>query len=297
MVRHRWELREDVAAPHGSGRRLRLRLGRGATLCILLGAVAWIAASLLFHPASGGGALLGEVRLEPDRASGHGVSGPPEAPGVQTHEPPGSPAAQEPAPPAQEPPPPGEGTGGGPASAPPPGGLSGGPSPGSAPGSAAEESRTLLVVHVAGAVRKPGVYEFAPGTRAGTAVAAAGGLTADADAAAVNLAAPVADGTQLLIPVRGEAPAAPPSGGEPSPGTRGGTAGPPGGGAPGAAVNINTATAAELDTLPGIGPVLAGSIVDFRQRNGPFASMAELDAVSGIGPAMMGKLEGLVAFQ
>ncbi|MET1034911.1 MAG: helix-hairpin-helix domain-containing protein [Arthrobacter sp.] len=294
MVRHRWELREDVAAPHGSGRRIRLRLGRGATLCILIGAVAWIAASLLFHPASGGGALLGEVRLEPDRAARHGVSGPPVAPGLQSQRPPGSPAAQDPAPPA-------EGTGGGRASAPPPdGGLSGVSSPGSAPGTAPQESRTLLVVHVAGAVRKPGVYEFAPGTRAGTAVAAAGGLTADADAAAVNLAAPVTDGTQLLIPVRGEAPAVPPpggQGGQRSPGAPGGTAVPPGGAAPGAAVNINTATAAELDTLPGIGPVLAGSIVDFRQRNGPFASMAELDAVSGIGPAMMGKLEGLVSFQ
>jgi competence protein ComEA len=143
---------------------------------------------------------------------------------------------------------------------------------------------------VAGAVKRPGVYELPAGTRAHEAVDAAGGLTGDANAGAVNLASPLTDGQQLYIPERGEPV---PSAGT-GPGGGGGSAAPGGGGA--ATVNVNTATSEDLQRLPGIGPALADRIIDFRQRNGPFGSLAELDAVSGIGPGVLARLEGMVSF-
>ena len=132
-----------------------------------------------------------------------------------------------------------------------------------------------LVVDVAGAVRRPGLYRLATGARVDDAVAAAGGGTARADIAAVNLAAPLADGEQVVVPVRGAA---------------GGASGAAGG----TVVDLNSATAEQLDALPGIGPSTAAKIVAYRQQHGAFHSLAELDAVSGIGPSKLAELKGLV---
>ena len=152
----------------------------------------------------------------------------------------------------------------------------------------AEPARVL--VHVVGAVRRPGVYALKEGSRTADAVSRAGGVTRRADVSAVNLAAPLADGTQVLVPVRAQpvpAPAAAPAAGG------GGEAGqrPPGGAAP---VHLNTATLEQLDALPGIGPVTAQKILAYRQQHGPFTSVDELDAVPGVGPARLEELRGLV---
>ena len=136
-----------------------------------------------------------------------------------------------------------------------------------------------LVVDVAGAVRRPGLHRLAAGARVASALAAAGGATARADVAAVNLAAPVADGEQIVVPVRGA-------------GT--GTAAAGSGGAANAPVDLNSANAEQLDALPGIGPSTAAKIVAYRQEHGAFHSLAELDAVSGIGPSKLAQLKGLV---
>jgi competence protein ComEA len=114
------------------------------------------------------------------------------------------------------------------------------------------------------------------------AVRAAGGLTRRADPLLVNLAAPVADGEQVVVAARGS-PAGAASGGAAS--------GAPGSPAP---VDLNSATAEELDALPGIGPVTAQKIVDYRRQHGPFTSVADLDAIAGIGPARITNLQGLV---
>jgi competence protein ComEA len=145
-------------------------------------------------------------------------------------------------------------------------------------------ARPALLVHVVGAVREPGLYRLREGSRVADAVERAGGATPKADLALVNLAAPIADGTQILVPAR----SLPPAGG----GGEGGGGG--GGGAEGGPVHLNTATVEELDTLPGVGPVTAQKIVDFRKENGAFASVDELDAVPGIGPARLEELRKLV---
>jgi competence protein ComEA len=133
-----------------------------------------------------------------------------------------------------------------------------------------------LVVDVAGAVRRAGLYRLAPGSRIADAIARAGGPTARAELDLVNLAAPLADGEQVLVPARGAA--RPAAGGSP----------------PTAPVDLNSATAEQLDALPGIGPVTAQKIIDFRQTHGPFRSVDELDAIPGIGPARIENLRGLV---
>ena len=133
-----------------------------------------------------------------------------------------------------------------------------------------------LVVDVAGAVRQPGLYHLAAGTRIADAVAAAGGATAKADVTLVNLAAPLADGEQVLVPARGSASSA---GGTPS---------------PTAPLDLNSANAEELDALPGIGPATAQKIIDYRQAHGPFRSLDELEGVPGIGPSKVEQLKGLV---
>jgi len=136
---------------------------------------------------------------------------------------------------------------------------------------------SLLVVDVAGAVRRPGLYRLPRGTRIADALARAGGATAKAEIAAVNLAAPLADGEQIVVPPRGAGTAQ--SGGAPS---------------PMAPLDLNTATVEQLDGLPGIGPTTAQKIVDYRQSHGPFRSVAELDAVPGIGQGRIEQLKGLV---
>jgi competence protein ComEA len=140
-----------------------------------------------------------------------------------------------------------------------------------------------LVIDVVGAVRRPGLYRLEQGARIADAVARAGGATRRANLSLINLAAPLADGQQVVVPGRGSAAAAPPPG---SAGTAGTSAGP---------VHLNTATLEELDSLPGVGPVTAQKILDYRQEHGSFTSVDELDAVSGIGPARMEQLKDLVA--
>ena len=135
-----------------------------------------------------------------------------------------------------------------------------------------------LVVHVVGAVRTPGLYELSEGSRIDDAIQKAGGPRPKAALELVNLAAPVADGQQVVVPVRGEV---------------GGTASGPAA-ASGARVHLNTATLEELDALPGIGPITAQEILDYRAEHGAFQSVDELDAVSGIGPARLADLKPLV---
>ena len=136
-----------------------------------------------------------------------------------------------------------------------------------------------LLVHVVGAVRTPGLYRLDDGSRVDGAIRAAGGPKPKADLNAINLAAPVADGQQVIVPVRGRETASPAA---TSPGT---AAGP---------VHLNTATLEELDALPGVGPVTAQKILDYRDEHGAFSSVDELDAVSGIGPARLAELRKLV---
>ncbi|WP_374010646.1 ComEA family DNA-binding protein [Leifsonia sp. LS-T14] len=147
-----------------------------------------------------------------------------------------------------------------------------------------------LLVHVAGAVRKAGLVSLVAGARVVDAVAAAGGLADDADPGGVNLARPVADGEQLVVPRVGEAPAA---GTATAGGAAGGGAGANGGGA-GPLVNLNTATAAELETLPRIGPALAQRIVDWRSANGRFVQATDLLKVTGIGQKLFDGLKDRV---
>ncbi|QGQ19001.1 ComEA family DNA-binding protein [Cellulomonas sp. JZ18] len=139
------------------------------------------------------------------------------------------------------------------------------------------------VVHVVGAVGAPGLVTLPADARVADAVAAAGGGTDGADLAALNLARVVVDGEQLHVPRQGEAPA--PAGAE-------GVA-PPAAPSADARVDLNTADAAALDALPGVGPVLAQRILERRAR-GPFTSVDELDDVSGIGPAVLERLRPLV---
>jgi competence protein ComEA len=145
-----------------------------------------------------------------------------------------------------------------------------------------------LVVHVAGAVARPGVYELASPARVIDALTAAGGPVADADLDALNLAAPLVDGQRVYVPRVGEVdPAAVPSGVSPVAEASGQNTsrGP---------VDLNTATIADLESLPGVGPATAAAIVDDRTRNGPFASVEDLERVPGIGPAKLAALRDQV---
>jgi competence protein ComEA len=154
--------------------------------------------------------------------------------------------------------------------------------PGQSSGATSTSLATTVVVDVTGAVVHPGVYELPAGARVHAAVEAAGGGGADADLAAVNLAAPLVDGAQVYVPVVGAAPraGAPPG---PSPPT---TASGP--------LDINRATAEQLDTLPGIGPSTAQAIVAHRDEHGPYASVDALEDVRGIGPAKLDAIRALV---
>ena len=153
--------------------------------------------------------------------------------------------------------------------------------PGAAPYVSSSPSPSVtLIVDVAGAVRQPGVYEFAEGDRVIDAIERAGGSLLKADLSLLNLAAPLADGTQILVPKAGPA-----------------GAGVPGGSMPGSTsglININSASETELETLSGIGEVLAATIVEYREQNGPFASVDDLMDVSGIGPATLEEIRDQV---
>ena len=148
-------------------------------------------------------------------------------------------------------------------------------------------------VHVAGAVRKPGLYRVAHDARAGTAVDAAGGLGRRADLRAINLAATVRDGQQIVVPARGERPVAAAAGpvGTASGEQPSGSVAP---GAPGAKVNLSTATVEQLDGLDGIGPTLAQRILQWRDAHGGFKSVEQLREVEGIGEKRFESLRAAV---
>ena len=148
-------------------------------------------------------------------------------------------------------------------------------------GGTSTTSAAELVVDVAGEVHRPGVYHLPAGSRVLDAIASAGGATGDAQLGAVNRAAPVVDGQQVLVPARG------------SPGAGGVVVG--GGGAPSGPVSLSSATAEQLDALPGVGPATAQRILDYREEHGAFRTVDELDAVPGIGPSHLDQLRGLVA--
>jgi competence protein ComEA len=133
-----------------------------------------------------------------------------------------------------------------------------------------------LVVDVAGEVRRPGVYRVPAGSRVDAAVQHAGGLTPRGEATAVNLAMPLHDGQQVVVPRRGSAPVA----GTASAGAAGAVPPP---GAPAQPISLSMATVEQLDTLDGIGPTLAGRIVQYREAHGGFRSIEELRQVDGIG--------------
>jgi competence protein ComEA len=136
-----------------------------------------------------------------------------------------------------------------------------------------------LVVHVVGAVRSPGLYRLDEGSRVDDAIQEAGGPRRKAALELVNLAAPVADGQQVVVPIRAAA-------GEVAVGSSATT--------PGGKVHLNSATLEDLDTLPGVGPITAQKILDYRAARGAFQSVDELDAVPGIGPARLAELKPLV---
>jgi len=159
--------------------------------------------------------------------------------------------------------------------------------PAAAPTETAAAAPTAVVVDVVGAVRRPGLYRLRQGARIADAVSRAGGATPKADLALINLAAPLADGEQVVVPRRGTAALGAPAGAA--------GAGSAGGAPSGGPVHVSTATLEQLDSLPGIGPVTAQKILDYRQKHGAFTSVDELDAVPGIGPARLDQLKDLVA--
>jgi competence protein ComEA len=156
------------------------------------------------------------------------------------------------------------------------------PSP-SATGELSAEPAPRLVVHVVGAVRRPGLYRLAHGSRIADALHRAGGATRRADLSLVNLAAPLSDGTQVVVPRRAPPAPAASSAGDGEATTASGP------------VHLNTATLEQLDELPGVGPVTAQKIIDYRQEHGAFSSVDDLDGIPGIGPARLEQLRDLVA--
>jgi competence protein ComEA len=148
---------------------------------------------------------------------------------------------------------------------------------------------TAALVHVAGAVKRPGVYRLRDGDRVKDAVKRAGGARAGADVNAINLAAKVVDGQQVVVPRRGAAAAGAgdaSAGASAAEGPAGAAAQPP--------VSLNSATAAQLDTLDGVGPATAQKILDYRREHGGFSSIDDLGEVPGIGPKRLAALRGKV---
>ena len=145
-------------------------------------------------------------------------------------------------------------------------------------------ARSVLVVHVVGEVRRPGLYRLRDGARIADAVRRAGGASKGANLAGLNLAAPLVDGIQVLVPSRVAPTASDP--------TAGASEGQSDEG--GLTVSLSSATVEELDELPGVGPITAQKIVDYRAEHGPFASVDDLDAVPGIGPTRIEQLRDLV---
>ncbi|HEV7740817.1 MAG TPA: ComEA family DNA-binding protein [Pseudolysinimonas sp.] len=140
---------------------------------------------------------------------------------------------------------------------------------------------SVIYVHILGQVEQPGLYSLHDGDRAVDIVAAAGGFTPQADTAAINLARFLSDGEQIIVPAVGEAVS--------------GSGSAAGATTPDAKVNLNTADATALETLPRIGPAMAQRIIDWRDKNGPFSAVEDLLAVPGIGNATFEGLRDLVA--
>ncbi|MET4705089.1 helix-hairpin-helix domain-containing protein [Frigoribacterium sp. UYMn621] len=134
-----------------------------------------------------------------------------------------------------------------------------------------------IYVHILGAVAKPGLYLLREGDRAVDAIAAAGGFTPSAEQAGLNLARPLVDGEQILVPAVGEAPVIA-----------------PGATSPGGKININTADETALETLPRVGPAMAKRILDWRAKNGRFTALEDLMSVTGVGQKTFDSLKDLV---
>jgi competence protein ComEA len=156
-------------------------------------------------------------------------------------------------------------------------------------------SALVIVVHIAGEVNAPGVYSLAAGSRMVDALDAAGGPTNRADLEVINLATPITDATQIYVPARNQT--ARPTFRRPQPGVNGGM----NAGATGqpddqqsGVININRASATELEQLPGVGPATAQAIIDYRTSNGPFAAPEDLLEVKGIGPAKFASMRSKV---
>ena len=141
-----------------------------------------------------------------------------------------------------------------------------------APTSAASDA-SVVVVHVSGAVADPGVVPVSTDARVADVVRLAGGVTSDADLTALNLAASVRDGDHVVVPRLGETSPSPAGGG----------------------IDLNRASASELESLPGVGPVLAGRIVAFRDEHGRFSEVEDLLDVPGIGEAKLDQMRGAIA--
>jgi competence protein ComEA len=148
------------------------------------------------------------------------------------------------------------------------------------------------LVDVTGAVRRPGVVRLRVGARVQEAIRRAGGAGPDAELSAVNLAAKVADGVQIVVPHRSQAVAG--GGGTAPAPTAGGGAATGVAGTPAGPVNLNTATAEQLDALDGVGPSTAKKIVEYRQQHGGFGSVSDLDRIPGIGPKKVAALRDKV---
>jgi competence protein ComEA len=146
-----------------------------------------------------------------------------------------------------------------------------------------------VTVHAAGALVRPGVYVLPAGARVADAVAAAEGASPDADLDQLNLATRVGDGDRVYVPRKGEAAAPPPGATPPGPGPGGATAT-----TRAAVLDLNAATAEQLEALPGVGPSLAAAIVEHRTRHGRFRTVDDLVDVPGIGPAKLAALRPLV---
>jgi competence protein ComEA len=190
-------------------------------------------------------------------------------------------------------------TAGAPASGSAPAGAAGEATPSDGSTAVASTSTTVpaLIVQAAGAVAEPGVYELPAGSRIVDLVDEAGGLSSEADRQRINLAAPVADGERVWIPARGEDRAPDLIAGSSSGGgaASNGSAPAPGAAGPDGPIDLNAATAEQLDTLPGVGPATATAILSHRETNGPFTSVDELLDVRGIGEAKLEQLRPLVS--
>jgi len=142
-----------------------------------------------------------------------------------------------------------------------------------------------IVVEVSGGVATPGVYELPGSSRLQQAIDQAGGLTADADVSSLNLAAHLGDGEEVVVPIRNDAVASSAEGGTPRSDSVG---------TGGSLIDLNTASAAELDSLPGVGPVISQRIIEYREINGPFTSIDGLAEIEGISASMVEELRPLV---